>query len=273
MLEKVLAVSRQGLGVLPHQLLEVTPDHVDVLHSQRSREFRGRDQEGRPAGEPRVTLGEALGQFALGPAAVLATRLRHVPAQADAPIRSSRLFKDLDHPFDIEPLVPDIEVALFGQFPHHQAVLGHAGQNDLPGDFLAGSVLPGRNHRAGGHPFHVPLPGGGQRFVEIVQVEDQLAVGCRIAAEVRDVSIAAGLDPYSRGWRIGQVGGHDRGTTPVERERGGGHPSVADRQEILDPALALGEQDPERIPALGRFPLGMTLAGSLPAQFLSGEPG
>ena len=44
---------------------------------------------------------------------------------------------------------------------------------------------------AGRQPFDVPLPRGRQRFVEIVDVEEDIALRGREAAEIHEVSVAA----------------------------------------------------------------------------------
>ncbi len=54
------------------------------------------------------------------------------------------------------------------------------------------------------------------------------------------------------GWRAGQIRGHHCGGASQEGEGIGAHPSIADRQQLLDPALALFDQDVDGIGPVGR---------------------
>ena len=61
-----------------------------------------------------------------------------------------------------------------------------------------------RDHHARRKPLEVPLERGRQRLVEIVDVEDHVALRRREAAEVHQVRVAAGLHPHARwsaSWR------------------------------------------------------------------------
>ena len=78
-------------------------------------------------------------------------------------------------------------------------------------------MTPGQDH-AGGQALDVPFPWGGKRFIEIVDVEDQAALGRGKGAEVREVGIATGLHLDAGVRRVGQVGGHDRGGPAIESE-------------------------------------------------------
>ena len=96
----------------------------------------------------------------------------------------------------------------------------------------------------------VPLDRPGQRLVEVVQPEDQLALGCREQPEVHQVRVTAELRREPRHGRRRQVGGHDRGRASVEGERRGGHPPVAKRHEIGHPRRRLLLEDGDRVGAL-----------------------
>ena len=70
----------------------------------------------------------------------------------------------------------------------------------------------------GRKPFHIPLPRSRQGFVEIVNVEEDVALRRGETAKIHKVSVAAGLHAKSglRGRR--QIGRHDRGRAAIEGE-------------------------------------------------------
>jgi hypothetical protein len=78
----------------------------------------------------------------------------------------------------------------------------------------------------------VPLPGRRKRLVEIVDVENELALGRSKAAEIGDVAIAASLHADARGGSAGEIGGHHCRGAAEEREGRGAHPGVANRQQL-----------------------------------------
>ena len=105
-------------------------------------------------------------------------------------------------------------------------------------------------------PLDVPLPGPGQRLVEVVDVEDQLAVGRGVAAEVGEVRVAAELGPEAGRRRGREVGGHHRGRPAVEGERGDQHARVSQRHELRDPRLRLALEHVHRVgPIRRRLPV------------------
>ncbi len=61
-----------------------------------------------------------------------------------------------------------------------------------------------------GHALHVPLEGAADGFIEIVDVEDEAAVGRGEGAEVAHVGIAAELRVDAGVGKHGEVGSHDR---------------------------------------------------------------
>ena len=123
------------------------------------------------------------------------------------------------------------------------AVRASAGVNPL---------LAGRDHDARREPLDVPLPRPGQRLVEVVRVEDERSLWRGEQPEVREVGVAAGLDDDVAPRRGRQVEGHDGRRAAIEREGRGGHPSVAQRQQVLEPVRLLGEDDRDGIPARRR---------------------
>ena len=97
--------------------------------------------------------------------------------------------------------------------------------------------MAGGDDDAGRQALDVPLPGSGQSFIEIVDVEEDVALRRGEAAEIHKVSVAAGLHAKSgrRGRR--EIGRHERGRPAIEGERRLGHAGEADRDQLLDSAL------------------------------------
>ena len=90
----------------------------------------------------------------------------------------------------------------------------------------------------------VPFERPRERLVEIIEVEHQFAVRRMVPTEVSQVGVAAELHRQP-GVRDGcEVGGHQLGAAPEERERGGQHPAVAQRNEAR---LARGRLTLERL--------------------------
>ena len=58
---------------------------------------------------------------------------------------------------------------------------------------LVEAAIPARDREARREPLHVPLERARQRLVEVVDAEDQPAVGCGEDAEVGQVRVAAEL--------------------------------------------------------------------------------
>ena len=111
---------------------------------------------------------------------------------------------------------------------------------------------------AGRDPLNVPLPGSRQGFVEIVDVEEDIALRCGETAEIHQVSVAAGL--YAKSGRRGQcqIGRHERGCAAIKRERRLGHAPEADWDQLQDSAFVGLAQKLDRIaPIVGRLPTAM----------------
>ena len=98
------------------------------------------------------------------------------------------------HVFDVQPLVPAFEHVHPGERVHVLAVAGHAFPRRIPRIGFPQPVVVSGNDEARGQSFDIPLPRGGKRLVEVVDVEDEAALGSREPAEVQQVTIAAGLD-------------------------------------------------------------------------------
>ena len=153
---------------------------------------------------------------------------------------------------------------------HRGPIFARRPEDDLGALLVRESVVPTRDGEARGEPLDVPFPRSGIRLVEIVDVEQELALGRAEQAEVRDVGVAARLDDEARSGRRGQVRGHQVGGAAVERERRREHPPVPDRDELLDATLRLLLEEPYRIRATGgRVPTGVAGARNLGASRLA----
>src|SRR4051794_16328436 len=92
--------------------------------------------------------------------------------------------------------------------------------------------LAGGNDEAGGQAFDVPLPRPAQRLVEVVDVEEQIALGTCKNAEVHRLSAAASLNPEPRARRGGQIPSHYRWAAAKIGERRTEHPPKTNRQQM-----------------------------------------
>ena len=96
----------------------------------------------------------------------------------------------------------------FGQGAHEPSVVVDAQLGGLArrGVLVAG-FAPGK-HQRGGHALQVPLEGSADGLIEVVDVEDEAAVGRGKCAQVADVGIAADLGEDAGIGQAAQVGGH-----------------------------------------------------------------
>ena len=81
------------------------------------------------------------------------------------------------------------------------------------------------------------------RLVEVVEVEDERALGRGEAPEVGEVGVAAELRVEADARRRGEVVGHDRRRAAVEGERRDEHSAVAHRHELGDARRRLRLED------------------------------
>src|SRR5580704_13563513 len=102
---------------------------------------------------------------------------------------------------------------------------------------VARADLPSGEHHAGGETLDVPFPRGGQRLIEIVDVENQAPLGGTVTAEIQQVGVAAGLHAKSGLGSAGEVRGHQGRRSAEKRERGLDHSAVADRQQLGQAAM------------------------------------
>ena len=87
--------------------------------------------------------------------------------------------------------------------------------------------MTGGDDDAGSQPLDVPLPWPRQGFVEIVDVEEDVALRRGETAEIHEMGVAAGLHAKTGRRCRGQIRRHDRGRAAVEGERRLRHPPEA----------------------------------------------
>jgi hypothetical protein len=202
-------------------------------------------EQRRVGGDPAAAVDDP-GKSVEGEQAVLGTRLRHSLGHPVA----GRLLQPLGdglHHVDVDPGVPHVDGAHRGEATHPFAVGADGRGDDGPAVPGGESVLPPGDDQAHGQPLEVPLPRPGQRLVEIVDVEHEIAFGRAEQPEVEHVGIAAQLHTEPRSRRVGQIHRHDRGSAPVEPERGLRHPPVPDRDEFRQPGRGLRLDHLDRI--------------------------
>jgi hypothetical protein len=103
--------------------------------------------------------------------------------------------------------------------------------------------------------------GLGQGLIEIIDVEDELALGGGESSDINQMTIAAGLHSNSRFGRPRQIAGHHRRRSAQECERGGEHTPVPDRYEVCQPRFIRFDQKIDRVgPILPRRPSCMLFA-------------
>ena len=169
--------------------------------------------------------------------------------------------------------VPDVHRAHLRELRHRLAVGPHRGERHVARVGLREAVVARRDREAGGHPLDVVLERAGQRLVEVVQIEQQRSLGRCEQAEVRQVGVAAELGEEAGPRRVLEIGRHDLGRAPIERERRHHHPPVADRHQVgLARRVLLLEQCHGIGPVGGRRPLGVAGRGYFLPRCLAVSP-
>ena len=123
---------------------------------------------------------------------------------------------------------------------------------------LGRTVLPPGHPDARDEPAQVPLPRPGVGLVEVVEVEDEVALRGGVEPEVAQVGVAADHGQDAGRGQPGEVLRHDRRRAAQEGERGRRHPSDPHRDQPLDPALVGGQHEVDGV--------GPAAAGLPPAQ-------
>jgi len=120
-------------------------------------------------------------------------------------------------------------------------------RNGVVAPVAANAVLLARDLDARRQAQHVPLPRSGQRLVEVVDVENQVALGRPVTAEVHEMRIATQLHAHAGDRHRREVGGHNRRGAAKKSERRRQHASVTDGNQLRYPCGFLLPQDLDRI--------------------------
>ena len=216
-LEQLAPIARERPAVRPNHVTEELLHLVDVVGV----DFLDRDDQRRVADDPQLSV-DHFRQLAERLDAVLRPALGDVRLE---PLPGLGVLGEALRPHageqvvDVDARVPDVEVAHRGE----RADVLPVRASDLLVDrgallLVEAAVTPG-DGEARSETLDVPLERPGERLVEVVEAEDELAVGRGKAAEVRQMRITAelGMKPGARSRR--EIRRHQvRGAT-VERER------------------------------------------------------
>ncbi len=213
---------------------------------------------------PAIDRGRQLGKQILADA--LAGLLDHLlPDLSRLGIR-----RVLDQGLHVQTLVPDVQRAPFRALAHVLPVRAHARDGRLPGLRIGAAVVAGRHGKARPEALDIPLPRRRQRFVEVVDVQNQVALRRGEDAEVQQMAVAARLYSQAGAGERGQVVSHQARRAAQEGERAAQHPPITDGDQIRH-AIPIGLfQHADRVASLGRrLPGGVALARQLLAQRLA----
>jgi hypothetical protein len=253
--KEVLTIGAQRVAISVDDLAQLS---LDV---RLAGQLLDRDDQRRIADDPHPSV-HVLRQLPEGSNAVLGLRLVEVafdPAEASlVRLRTQRLERRID----VDPRVPDLEVAHRGVPPDRPPVAGGGGEHGAPAFFLAKAPLASGDRNARDQPLDVPLERARAGLVEVVAVEDEFPVRRRKDAEVREVRVAAELDGEASVRRRRQIGRHHRRRSAEESKGRGEHPRVADRNQLRHAALVLAGEDRHRI-SRGEAQLGVDGARSV----------
>jgi hypothetical protein len=177
----------------------------------------------------------------------------------------------LAHPVDVQAVEGPGQQRLAGQVAELAAVGRGAAHDRVLAGVLGQAVLAPGDPDAGRQPPHVPFPRAGVGLVEVVEVEDQVALRRGVEAEVAKVGVAADDRLDAGAGQGGEVLGHERGPAAQERVRRGHHAPDAKGDQAFEPAGVRLLDEVDRVgPVLGRAPFAHAPAGQVLAQ---GAPG
>ena len=157
-----------------------------------------------------------------------------------------------NRPGEIDVPVPSIDRRQSSKRRHMLAV-GPGGAVCEPARGLLGILCDATSHdKAGRQSLEVPLKRRRQSLVEVIDIEDRQSLGRRIGSEIAEVSVTARLHATVGRRRVGQIRRHHGSCAAKEGEGICTHSPIADRHEFRDPALALFDQNPNRVGPVGR---------------------
>ena len=166
--------------------------------------------------------------------------------------------------------IPKLQRFRLGKFPQPLTIAARAGNRGIAAGIIRQAVRPRGEREGGDKTRDVPVPWRRQGFIEIVDVEDDLAFRGGEAAEIEQMTIAGGLDMEAscRGSR--EVCRHDTRGAATESKRRLRHAAKLDRNQFGHPVLVGFAQQIDRVGARGiALPDTMAFAGKFLPQGLS----
>jgi hypothetical protein len=173
LLEQVPAVGAEGRPVVADQHGQVLDG---VLGAVLAGQLLEGDDQGRVADDPALPVDDG-GQLVEGLHAVTRAGLGDVLLGPLALAGPELVAERRERVLDVEVGVPDRQVGHRRELTHGLAVgLAHPA-HDRPALLGLEPAIPTGDLEAGRQPLHVPLERAGKRLVEVVEVEDQAALG------------------------------------------------------------------------------------------------
>ena len=124
-----------------------------------------------------------------------------------------------------------LKVRHFGKGAHLRAVALDALLHGLARDDSLWPDAAAGQHERGGHALQIPLEGAANGLVEVVDVEDEPAVGRGKGAQVAHMRVSAKLADDAGVGQYGQIRGHDRNRAAKVAEGRLGHELVFELDE------------------------------------------
>ena len=153
---------------------------------------------------------------------------------------------------DVQPLVGPGQQRCRRQFANLGAVGGDALDNRCLAVDLGGTVLASGDPDTRHQPAQVPFPAARVRLIEIVEVDDQVALGGGVETEVAQVRVAADDRRDAGGGQLGNVLGHDDSGAAQESVGIGRHPADPQWDQPVQPALMRLHDLLHRVGSVGR---------------------
>ena len=99
-----------------------------------------------------------------------------------------------DQVFHVDVRVPDIQDVHLAELCQSLSVGSDACGCCVPGKTVAEAVVSAGENEAGGQALYIPFPGGGERLIQIIDVENDPSLRRGKCAEVEKMTIAASLN-------------------------------------------------------------------------------
>ena len=151
----------------------------------------------------------------------------------------------------VDRVVPDLEIAHLGVAAHPPAVARTHARRRLGGLGLVAAHEARGDGSARRQTLEIPFPRPGMDLVEIVDGEDQVALGRGVDAEIGDMHVAARRHRQPGDRRARQVVGHHCRRAAQEGEGRGQHARIAHRDQSRDAVDGLLLEDADGIGPVG----------------------